>query len=99
MVSKRFGPFCGGGARLFQHGEPQEAEHAPLSLVTSQKRPHLSPVFMLYAKNYNAIHFQRGERLISPPRNWPQKTLPPPHDPRVPHPVETQFFLPLPFLF
>ena len=64
MVSKLSPSLCCGGARLFQHGEPQEAVYAPLSLVTSEKRAHLSPVFMLYAKNYNPIHSQRGERFI-----------------------------------
>lgn len=103
MVSKRFGPFHDGGTRFFQHGEPQEAAQAPLSLVTSQKRPHLSPVFMLYAKNYNAIHFQRGERLISPERNCSPPS--PPRDthtklaaspPLVGTPISSSFCLPPP---
>lgn len=45
--------FSCSGTRLFQHWEPQEAEHAPLWPVTSGDPSHLSAHFMLYAQNYS----------------------------------------------
>lgn len=56
-----FVSFLCGGTRLSPYWEPQEAEHAPLSLVTSA-RTHLSPVFTPRAKNDCLVSFRGKKR-------------------------------------